>query len=92
MFPHVSPVVRPLLATVIPRSCHRFALTRGARGPLRLTRSNEVPGGAAANTPPAPGGPIPRIAPVELTAPEFTCAMAASALVEFELSGSQVVR
>src|SRR5580658_4297632 len=80
MLAQVKPVVRPLLATVI--------LTLGF-SPLPAVE--ETPGGAAANTPPAPGRPNSRIAPVGLTAPEFTCAIAASALVVLELSGSHVV-
>src|SRR3984957_19241864 len=81
MFAQVNPVVRPLLATVI--------LTVGFSP---LPPVEEIPGGAAANTPPAPGRPNSRIAPVGLTAPESTAAMAASALVVFELSGSHVVK
>src|ERR1039458_7981109 len=80
MLAHVSPVVRPLLATVI------LIVPFSPAPPVE-----EMPGGAAANTPPAPGRPNSRIAPVGLTAPEFTAAMAASALVELELSGSQAV-
>src|ERR1700722_20576663 len=81
MLAQVSPVVRPLLATVI--------LTVGF-SPLPAVE--EIPGGAAASTPPALGSPNSRIAPVGLTAPESTAAMAASALVVFELSGSHVVK
>src|ERR1035441_5253504 len=81
MLAQVSPVVRPLLATVI---------LMVPFSPLPFVE--ETPGGAAANTPPAPGRPNSIMAPVLLTAPEFTAAMAASALVEAELSGSQVAR
>ncbi len=79
MLAHVSPVVRPLLATVMP--IDPFS-------PMPFVE--EIPGGAAARVPPCKV-PNSIIAPVGLTAFESTCAMAASTLVEAELRGSQVV-
>src|SRR5208282_2469441 len=76
---HVSPVVRPLLATTIPTD---------AFSPLPAV--DEVPGGAAARVPLARGRPSSIIAPLPSTVPEFTSAIAASTLVELELSGSHV--
>src|SRR5580658_10031835 len=76
----VNPVVRPLLATVKLRD-----------GFSPLPPVDEMPGGAAANVPLLCCAPSSRIAPVVLTAPESTCAIAASALVELDFNGSQPV-
>src|SRR5580700_485169 len=76
----VRPVVRPLLAT-----------ERLSEAVSPLPPVDEIPGGAAASSPFCTV-PSSRIAPLELTAPESTCAMAASAFVLLELNASQAVR
>src|SRR5579863_7592012 len=76
----VRPVVRPLLATV-----------RLSEGGSPLPPVEEIPGGAAARVPSDWRVPSSRMPPLADTAPEFTWAIAASALVALDLSGSQPV-
>jgi hypothetical protein len=94
MLAQVSPVVRPLLATVNPVEdtvSPLPAVHETPDSPLEIVQ--EVPGGAAGNVPPPRGGtPSSKMAPVLLTVLPFTCAMAASTLVELELSGSHAVK
>src|ERR1035437_316602 len=78
MPPQVSPVFRPLLATV------KLRERASPRPPVE-----EMRGGTAARVPSARLPPNSRILPAGSTAREVTCAIAASALVSFELSASQ---
>ena len=80
MLPHVSPVVRPLLATFI---------CRAAFSPLPPVE--EIPGAAGASVPSAWRAPNSRMAPLASMVREATWAMAASALVCGDLSGSHAV-